>query len=322
MGLAPFLEEPGMALSHGGVQKDVTASGVWFDHDLPMPGEKMAFRVGITVVSPWWQLMGSPPGPGDAVLGVELASELKAGRGDTVTLGGRPYTVTGTLSTGGREDSQVFLDLHELQALIGRPGAITRVQVSALTTPMDEFAYKDPEAMSTAEYEKWYCTAYVTSIAEQLEEVFRGSTARPIWQVAQTEGHVLGRLSILIYTLTAASLIAAALGMSTTMAASLLRRLDEIGLMKSLGADSLHVVSIFLSEAFIIAMVGGLTGYGVSYVVARYIGLQVFGTEISGGGILFPIALLSALIISVLGSLLPIRRALRVKPAVVLKEAR
>jgi len=186
---------------------------------------------------------------------------------------------------------------------------------------MDEFAYKDPEAMSRKEYEKWYCTGYVTSIAKQLEEVFAGGRARPVWQVAQTEGRVLDRLTFLIYLLTAAALLASSLGMSTTMAASLLRRLEEIGLMKSLGADSLRVSLIFLAEASIIGIAGGLIGYLVSLIAARYIGLEVFGTALSGRKVLLPVAIGSALLIAALGSLLPIRRALRVRPAVVLKEA-
>ena len=61
-----------------------------------------------------------------------------------------------------------------------------------------------PHTMSQTEYEKWYCTGYVTSIAKQLEEVFLGSTSRPIWPVAETEGKVLGRLKLLIYLLTTA----------------------------------------------------------------------------------------------------------------------
>ncbi len=322
LGLAPFLEVDGMSWEAGGQSGESTVVGTWFQKRLPLPGEKGTFDTGVSVVSPWWELKGNEPAQGETVIGSGLAQSLGLKSGDTIKLSGEAFRVVGTLTTGGREDSLIFLDLHELQTLADRPGAVSRVQVSALTTPMDDFAYKDPKTMSDAEYEKWYCTAYVTSISEQLEEVFKGSSARPIWQVAQTEGKVLGRLTVLVYLLTAASLLAAALGMSTTMAASLLRRLDEIGLMKSLGADSLRVISIFLSEAFIIALVGGLAGYGLSFLSSRYIGIQVFGAQITERAMLFPISIGSALVISVLGSLLPIRRALRVKPAIVLKEAR
>lgn len=320
IGLAPYLDAK-VPLGFGARKLDVQAVGAWYEHPLPLPGENEKFRTGIAAVSPWWEIKGVWPEERGVALGVSLAQELGAKVGDTVTIKGQPYGITALLSTGGREDRQVFFDLGALQSIIGVQGAISRVTVSALTTPMDDFAYKDPATMSKAEYEKWYCTGYVTSIAKQLEEVFKGSKAKPIWQVAQTEGNVLGRLSLLVYLLTAATLLASALGMSTTMAASLLRRLDEIGLMKSIGADSAGIITIFLSEAFIIGLVGGLAGYLMSLGVSSYIGHQVFSTAITKRALLLPVSITSALLIAALGSLLPIRRALKVKPALVLKGA-
>lgn len=320
IGIVPFLEAEGN-LDYEGRETEAVLVGTWFNKSLPLPGEDTEFTAGVETVSPWWEVKGGYPGGGRVLLGVSLAEELGASGGDKVYLDGRAYEVAGTLSTGGPEDRQVFMDLDDLQELKGRPDAVSRVLVSALTTPMDDFAYKDPDTMSKTEYEKWYCTGYVTSIAKQVEEVFKGSRAKPIWQVAETEGRVLGRLTVLVYLLTAAALVASALGMSTTLAASLLRRLDEIGLMKSLGADSFQITTIFLLEAFVIGTIGGLAGYAISIIAAKHIGLQVFGAAISERGIMFPVALGSALVIAALGSLLPIKRALRVKPAIVLKEA-
>jgi putative ABC transport system permease protein len=320
LGVAPFLEERA-EIKFRDKTREIQAVGTWFEKELPLPGEAGGFKAGINTVSPWWDVRGRYPEGDKVLLGISLADALGAGEGDGILMDGKAYDVSGILSTGGDEDNRVFMDLDALQALKGREEGISRVLVSALTTPMDEFAYKDPESMSPREYEKWYCTGYVTSIAKQLEEVFKGSKAKPIWQVAETEGRVLGRLTLLIYLLTAASLLAAALGVSTTMAASLLRRLDEIGLMKSIGADSVSISAIFLAEALIIGAVGGLAGYLFSIGVSKYIGYRVFDTAIAGRAMLFPIAILSALLISVLGSILPIRRALRVKPAIVLKGA-
>jgi putative ABC transport system permease protein len=320
IGLSPFLEEKSELL-YQGRKKQVVAVGAWFRKKLSLPGEATPFLAGIETVSPWWEVEGDVLDGGSVLLGVSLASEMRAKRGDVVMVDGRPFAVSGTISTGGKEDRQLFMNLDSLQEVKGSEGRISRVMVSALTTPMDDFAYKNPDTMTKAEYEKWYCTGYVTSIAKQLEEVFRDSRAKPIWQVAETEGQVLGRLSILVYLLTAATLLASALGMSTTMAASLLRRIEEIGLMKSLGADSVRIILIFLSEALVIGAAGGIVGYALSVATSQYIGVKVFDATILQRELLLPIALLSAFTISSLGSLLPIRRALRVKPAVVLKEA-
>jgi putative ABC transport system permease protein len=320
IGVAPFLDAKA-SLSVNGNSRNIQAVGAWFDKDLPIPGEKEPFKAGVFSVSPWWSVKGSPPVGDNILVGITLAEELSLKEGDIVLIDGSPHKVSGTLSTGGKEDDQIFMELGSLQELKSLPDAITRVTVSALTTPMDDFAYKDPDSMSKIEYEKWYCTGYVTSIATQLEEVFKGSSARPIWQVAQTEGTVLERLTALIYFLTIAALLAAALGMSTTMAASVLRRLDEVGLMKALGADNIRISYIFLTEALLVGLVGGLLGYGLSILVTNFIGVQVFDVALSQRGILLPVSIGSALVIAGVGSLLPIRSAMRVKPAVVLKEA-
>ncbi len=320
LGLAPFLDGK-VTLGSGAKRIETQAVGSWYSHGIPLPGEPEKFQVGIESVAPWWDVKGEWPGGSGVALGVSLASETGAKAGDTISVNDRPYKVTGTVSTGGREDHQAFFDLAELQSILGVPGAVSRVTISALTTPMDDFAYKDPATMSKAEYEKWYCTGYVTSIAKQLEEVFKGGRAKPIWQVAETEGTVLGRMSLLVYLLTAATFLTSAMGMSATMAASLLRRLDEIGLMKAVGADSLGIILIFLSEAFIIGIMGGLIGYLLSLGVSAYIGQQVFSTALTSRALLLPVSLINALLIAALGSLLPIRRALKVKPALVLKGA-
>lgn len=321
LGLVPFLEEPVRASIAGAPARELQAIGTWHKHSLPLPGEKTQFEVGVASVLPWWDMRLGAPGPGEVLVGERLMRELSIKDGDIIEIEGQAFKVRGAFISGGDEDGKLLFDLEALQNLKHLPGVVSRVQVSALTTPMDEFAYKDPASMSRAEYEKWYCTGYVTSIAKQLEEVFTGSQARPIWNVAQAEGKVLERMTVLIYLLTAASLLAGALGMSSTMAASLLKRMDEVGLMKSLGADSWGIIVIFMSEAAVIGIAGGLCGYLLSLVAVKYIGLKVFGAALASRKLLFPVALISAFVIAALGSMLPIRRALMVKPAIVLKEA-
>ena len=81
------------------------------------------------------------------------------------------------------------------QSLLQQEGKVSRVLVSALTVPMDDFGKKDPALMSKDEFEKWYCTAYVTSVAKNVQEVMAGSRAKPIWQIASAEGALLKKLN-------------------------------------------------------------------------------------------------------------------------------
>ena len=301
-------------------QKGITVLGTWYQKILPVPGEKKGFDTGAAVVMPWWSLDGQWPRAENEMLagsGIAERNGLKPGR--QVMVMGRSFIISGILTTGGREDDMFIGELAVVQRLAGLPGKVSRVFVSALTTPMDDFAYKDPATMTRKEYEKWYCTGYVTSISKQLEEVFAGSAVRPIWPVAETEGRVLNRLELLIVLLTAVSLLAAALGISTTMIMSLLKRTEEVALMKGLGANTIQTVTIFLSEALLVGLAGGVVGYLLSLSISSYLGHQVFGAALEQKGILLPISIGVSELISAMGAYLPIRRALRIRPAVVLK---
>jgi putative ABC transport system permease protein len=321
LGLLPFLKTKAEFRFRDTVG-EIDALGTWYNKQLVLPGENKAFSAGVEAVSPWWNIEGQwPDAEGTLLVGISLARQHGISRGERIFLDDRPFVVSGVLETGGSEDNWITMELEGLQNLKNMQGNVSRIFVSALTKPMDEFAYKDPETMTQTEYEKWYCTAYVTSIAKQLEEVFTGSKARPVWQVALSEGNILSRLKLLIYLLSLIALIASALGVSTTMITSLLRRTEEIALMKSIGADTQQIIVLFLSEGILIGCVGGLFGYGLSVAIARYIGETVFQTGFGQWVMLLPVALGSAVIIAAVGSILPIKKALQIKPGVVLRGA-
>ena len=290
--------------------------GTWYERSLKVPGQREPFVTGIKTVMGGWLLKGRwPSSDNELVAGASTGLKI----GQSVNVFGRKMKIVGILRTGSKEDEMLIGELSTVQALSGLKGKVSRVLISALTTPMDEFAYQDPEKMSRREYEKWYCTAYVTSIAKQIEEVVRGSRARPVWPVAETEGKLLNKLKLLIYLLTGASLAGAALGVSTTMIMSLLRRTEEVALMKAIGADRPQTVQVFLSEALLVGLIGGVIGYLLSLPLSSYMGLKVFGVALKQKGLLLPLSLVSSVIIAASGAYIPVRNALKIEPAVVLK---
>jgi putative ABC transport system permease protein len=321
IGLSPFLESRGVIDINGRKEK-IDMVGAWYEKEIPLPGERGFFNIGIKTVFLWWHLDGKWPSDNEVVVGSAIAKKKGFKIGDKLTINDRVFTITGILDSGGRADNFLHFSMPTLQEMVGLQGKISKVYVSALTTPMDEFAYKDPKTMTRTEYEKWYCTGYVTSIAKQLEEVFKGSRAKPIWQVAEAEGNILKRLNLLIYLLSSVALIASSLSVSTTMIMSLLRRIEEIGLMKALGADKVRIITIFFTEGTIIGLIGGLVGYSLSLFVSKYIGVQVFETGLEQKTILLPLSLGSSLIIALGATFLPLNRALKIKSAVVLKGIR
>ena len=105
--------------------------------------------------------------------------------------------VEGIFDAGGDEDEQIFTLLPVAQKLADCEESIDSIEVSALTTPDKEparkAATKGPGALSPADYETWYCTAYVSSICYQIQEAIPDSVASPVRQVAESEGAILDK---------------------------------------------------------------------------------------------------------------------------------
>ncbi len=298
-------------------------SGTWFSKQLEVPGEDVSVQ-GIKGIAPWWDVKGSwPAGPDEAIVGASLAKRLDIAPGGTVTatVRGRSqqFTIVGVVTTGGYEEEQLFAPLVTVQSLLQQQGRVSRVLVSALTVPMDDFGKKDPASMTKDEYEKWYCTAYVTSVAKNVEEVMAGSRAKPIWQIASAEGALLKKLNSVMLFLTILALGASATAVSTSLMASMAERSPEIALMKAVGADRFQISAIFIGETLIISVAGGVVGYLFGDQLAGVISRTVFNSTIASPFWLFPTAILSAFVVAIVGSVAPLRRALLIEPVRVLK---
>jgi putative ABC transport system permease protein len=321
-GFTPYLF--GIAeFSSGGKRERGIVSGTWFAKQLEVPGEDPSIQ-GIKGIAPWWEVKGDwPAGPDEAIVGAALAKRLKVSPGGDVTANVRgraqQFRVVGIVTTGGYEEEQLFAPLVTVQSLLQQQEKVSRVLVSALTVPMDEFGKKDPATMTKDEYEKWYCTAYVTSVAKNVEEVMAGSRAKPIWQIASAEGALLKKLNSVMLLLTVLALGASATAVSTSLMASMAERSPEIALMKAVGADRYQISAIFIGETLIISLAGGVVGYLIGDQLAEIISRTVFNSTIVSPLWLFPTAIISALVVAIAGSIAPLRRALLVEPVRVLK---
>jgi putative ABC transport system permease protein len=329
LALAPFLTVPVKATAAAGQQtgSDTSLIGTWFDHEMPVESGK-PFLTGIKQVSRWWKVQGQWPADGQCLIGARLAQTLKSGPGDRISI---QYTATsgveqtgslvisGVLSTGSDEDNAVVAPLAEVQHFAGLDGKVDRVEVSALTNPEDEFGRRDPATLTPAEQERWSCTPYPRSVAQDIEKALPGSEARPVLRISETEGVLLSRVNTMLILAAVAALVAAVLGVASTMMTTVLERKAEIGLLKAIGASNLGVTSLFLAESSIIGLAGGLTGILIGYALAQVISNTVFGSAVAVNGALVPIVLGLSMVVAFAGSAIPLRTALRFEPSIVLK---
>jgi putative ABC transport system permease protein len=274
------------------------------------------FTTGARTAFPWWKVNGGwPADDSDEVLvGEKLAAQANIAAGQHVEINGKPHLVTGVLSTGGAEDDQIIAPLSLAQALAGKPGAVRKIFVSAVTKPEDAFARRSPNSLNPADRDRWYCSPYPQSIAFQLMEAIPHSRAEQIRQVAQNEGTVLSRIKGLMLLITLAALFTSGLAVSAAMATAMFERRTEVGLMKALGAGHFMLSAIFISEAGLLACIGGVVGFAGGVWLARGLGRAIFGSAIAVEPVLLPVILGIAIAVTFAGSATAIRRAVKYDP--------
>ena len=307
--------------------QNVNLTGTWFNYHMTLPTGD-AFDTGVEEMKSWWQIDGDWPkdNTDQVLIGQKLAESLQVKTGDTLSYRRADgtqgqFVIAGIVSGGGNEDNAILASLPVVQQALNLKGKVSEIEVSAITTPENDLARKaaaNPERLSQAEREIWYCTAYVSSIAFQIEEVVNNSSARPVRQIAESEGKILDKTQLLMLLITVLSLISAALGVSNLVSANVMERSREIGLMKALGAKNYEVILMILTETLIAGILGGIVGYFIGMGFAQVIGYTVFGSAIANNIIVVPIvgALMVAVIL--LGSVPAIRTLLSLQPASVL----
>jgi putative ABC transport system permease protein len=256
--------------------------------------------------SPWWRVDGAwPAGGGEILAGANVAEFMGLAPGHVLEISGRNakgarftgnVKVAGVVRTGGVEEDFIFMSLPELEALDGISGAADAAEVSV--------------ALGAADLE---------IIAEKIRAEIPSVAPRLVKRVTSSETSVLTRLRALMYLVTAVVLILTMICVAATMMTVVMERRKEIGLKKALGAENRAIAAEFLGEGVCIGAVGSLPGTVIGWIFARAIGLNVFGRAIDFNFYLAPTTIIVSIVITAIACLIPIRAALDVEPALVLR---
>jgi putative ABC transport system permease protein len=169
-------------------------------------------------------------------------------------------------------------------------------------------------------------------------------------QISQIVSTITGFLTILLGAIAGISLLVAGLGIMNIMFVSVIERTREIGVLKALGFKGRDILSMFLSEAAVLGIIGGtlgiLSGTAISYVIPLFIsgvgsdfggqeamdlgggqGGAGFGSAAAGSFSYSPVispevvlvVFLFALTVSLLAGLYPARRASKMDPVTALR---
>lgn len=301
--------------------------GSWFDKTLTIPNNQQ-METGLPNIKKWWTLDGHwlKDNETDKILvGNDLAKRYHWQVGDQVTIRvngqKKALKVKGIFYSGDEESQQIFANLATVQNLTNNKGKVESFDVSALTTPDNKLAKKaaiNPNSLTVKEKETWYCTAYASSIAYQIQEVMPDVVAKPVRKIAESEGKILEKNKVLMLFLVVLSVLGAAIGASNLVSATLMERNIEVGIKQALGITTGRLCIELMSGIFLINCVAGVLGFMLGQGLSQLIGYLVFNSYIPFSMYSIPLTIGLILFITLIGSIPTIKYLLTFKPADVL----
>jgi len=126
---------------------------------------------------------------------------------------------------------------------------------------------------------------FIAAISEEIEELFLNEVSVvSATALLGTISSVLAIVELLLAGIGGISLLVAGIGIMNIMIVSLMERTREIGILKALGAKGRTVLGIFLAEAVLIGLLGGIFGIGLGAFLANLFGGMLNGFGGMGGG--------------------------------------
>lgn len=237
--------------------------------------------------------------PAACEIGTKAAVQFHAHAGDTLLLRNQgkeaSCRVFAIIATGAAEDTQIFVKLSAAQALSNLPGRISLIQMSVTGTP-------DAIKQFTA----------------KLAEHIPSADVHGVKQFSEAEGRIYSRISGLLSATVLLVLLLTSLCVMAGMSNVAIERKNDVGLMKAIGGSVRRVVRLFLAEAILMGIGGGLVGSAIGMLVSIWLGKAVFGVAAQPRWIVYPFSVGLTVLVSI-ASAFPLRRLASIRPASVFR---
>ncbi|HYA94824.1 MAG TPA: FtsX-like permease family protein [Terriglobales bacterium] len=245
----------------------------------------------------WWSVTAWPTASGNALMGKRAYQSLTP-KGEALDLTFEGHTLhattAGILSTGGTEDSRVYLSLSDFTRWTGIVPSTIEVAVAG----------------SPAE---------IRTMIGTLSAAVPQAEVQPVRQMVEAEARVLDKTRATLLASTAIIILTAALCMLATLTASVFDRRKDFAVMRALGASQRTVSALFAAEAAGIGLVGAVLGFTLGLGIAAWIGRANFHASISPRFGIFPEVVAGSLLVALMAALMPISMLRKLQPAIILR---
>ena len=245
------------------------------------------------------------PGLRELIAGSGVVRQFQgAAIGDTVRMRGSEWKVVGTFASGDAHDSEIWTDINVARSTFGRLGS------SSVLAQLD-----GPDGLARL---KSAVAAEPRLSLDVLPEqdYFSGQTK----QFRKTIGFLAGVVTIIM----ALGAVFAALN---SMYAAVAARGKEIATLRAIGFGGFPVVTSVMSEALLLALVGGVLGAVIAYLLFNNVSVSTLGQSFTQVVFSFQVTpqlvlrgLVIAMVIGMIGGLMPALRAARLPVTASLRE--
>jgi len=240
------------------------------------------------------------PSPGQAcVVGARAAKQMSLQQDTELVLTGgdrrESCRVTNFRQTGGPEDDHIAIGLPVAQRLADLPHRISAIELIVPGTPGE-------------------IQGYITD----LQRLIPDAEVRPIRQFTEGEGKIYNRISGLLTATVGIVLLLTGLCVMAAMTNVAMERKMDVGLMKAIGGSMRRVLRLFLAEAALLGLIGGVIGAAAGIFLSIGLGKAVFGVAARPRLIVYPVAVALTILVAII-SAYPLRRLASIRPASVFR---
>jgi len=231
------------------------------------------------------------------LVGGDIAQKLRLQEGGSLRILKQTFFVNAVLPvTGTVDDNRIFAHLHTVQGLSNRKSTLNVIEIVGC------------------------CSEISKGLIQKLNKLLPDAKVVTITQIVSTQintNKMMNNLSLLLLIII---IVIGGASIANYMFANVYERRREIGILMAMGATPGWIVKLFLLKSLFIGLTGGVIGYILGTFIAIVLGPRLADIPVLPMPMLALYGIIISVLVSLTASILPIIRATKVEPHVIMQE--